>query len=100
VTKKEYNAKEAAVALLEKIKAKAQGHMAKSQKKEEEQPLEKAAPQNQTSAKVADIKVPSQETPKANEKAIPRSNKEPIKLKKFMEHIGGKRLAKAEKGSK
>ena len=95
MTKKEYNAKEAAVALLEKIKAKAQEHMAKSQKKEGD-PLEKAAPQNQSAAKVADIKMPKQpEAPKANEKMIPKQKE--LKLKKFMEHVGGKRMSKVEK---
>lgn len=93
MSNKEYNAREAAIALLEKIKAKAQDHTAKSQTKAEE-PLEKAAPQNQTAAQAQDIKVPQQDAPKANEKMI--SNKE-LKLKKFMDFRKEKLLSKAEK---
>jgi hypothetical protein len=95
VSKKEYNAKEAAVALLDKIKAKVQGRKVVTK----EETLEKAAPQNQTSAQIADIKIPGEASPpKANEKVVPK--KPELKLKKFMSHVGEKRMSKAEKRSK
>jgi hypothetical protein len=94
VSKKEYTSKEAAVALLDRVKAKALEHMKKSESVKDDV-LEKAAPQNQTAAEAADIKVPQPKAPKANEKTISRPKE--LKLKKFMEHRGEKALRKAEK---
>jgi hypothetical protein len=91
VSKKEYTAKEAAVALLDKIKAKAQVRMAKSEPVKGES-LQKASPENQNMAQVADIKAPQAEAPKANEKMIPKQKE--LKLKKFMEHMTAKRSKK------
>lgn len=94
--KKEYSAKEAAVSLLDRVKAKALEHMKKSEKKTEstEERLEKAAPQNQTAAQAAGIEVPQPSAPKANEKMIAKPKE--MKLKKFMDKMSLKRAEKSK----
>lgn len=95
MSKKEYTHQEAAVALLDRVKAKALEHMKKSQEAKGLEALNKASPENQTAAEAAGIKVPQQKAPKANEKTI--SQPKELKLKKFMDRVGEKKLHKAEK---
>lgn len=91
--KKEYTPKEAALGVLEKVKQIAKEHLAKHQKAREEV-LEKAAPQNQSAARISGVSIPQDKAPKGEEKLIP--NQKELKLKKFMEQKGKKRLEKAE----
>lgn len=91
MNKKEYTAKEAAIELLNKVKAKAQGHLAKSQKEGGDL----------TKANAEELKIPEQKTPKANEKVIVEPQAEGVKksekkLKKFMKS----RHEKMEKAAK
>lgn len=69
--KKEYSAEEVAKAILDKAK-----ELAKSE-------MEKASPENTSTAKLQNIQVPGQQkSPEANMKVIA---KQPLQLKKFME---------------
>ena len=87
--KKEYTPREAAIALLDHVKAKAVEHL----KKKEE--LEKASPQNQNAAHRDDLNIPQPDAPKANEKII--DSRKEIKLKKFMDRKMEKRAGQESK---
>lgn len=86
--KKEYSAREAAVAILDKVKAMAKAHQEKLEI------IKKAAPQNQTFAQASGIKVPQPSAPKAPEKVIDNTKSKELKLKKFMDHKNEKKLQK------
>lgn len=55
--------------------------------------MEKASPENQTSAQMAEVKIPQPQAPKAQPKAIA---KQPLQLKKFMEKCWAKKMNKKE----
>lgn len=69
--KKEYTPREAALGVLEKVKQMARERLEKNSKAKEEI-LEKAAPQSQSAAEMAGLKIPHQKIPKAQEKLIPK----------------------------
>lgn len=122
MSKKEYSAKEAAVLLLEKIKTKAANSLAKAEdglshstgapKPKVDKPadghpkpdhsasgpkIQKTSPENKTTAEMAGLKVEQSTPPKATQKVISgKDNKDPIKLKKFLDGRKDK-LNKAEK---
>lgn len=93
MSKNQYSAKEAAVLLLEKIKTKAIDSLAKSEKED----VKKSSPENKTSAQMAELKIDQPMPPKANQKLIPsKENKEPMKLKKFLDGKSQKRSTGSE----
>lgn len=55
--------------------------------------MDKASPENQTSAQMAEVKIPQPKAPEAQPKAIA---KQPLQLKKFMEKCMAKKMAKKE----
>jgi len=108
VEKKEYTPKEAALGVLEKVKQMAKERLEKNSKAKEET-LKKAAPQSQSAAEMADLKIPHQKIPTAQEKIIPKqkdfghpnmSSLHQKPLNKFIDYKSKKRLKKSEEESK
>ncbi len=120
--KKEYTAKEVAEGILARAKELAKNHLEKAEASVKEAAkeikgekkvnevlpkvapdkrddvlkelrMEKADPRNQTSAQMAEVKVPQPKAPEGQSKAIA---KQPLQLKKFMEKYESKKMAKAE----
>jgi hypothetical protein len=88
--KKEYTAKEVAEGILARAKELAKNYLHKSEMSSK---MEKMDPRNQNSAQMAEVNVPQPKPPQGEEKLIA---KRPLQLKKFMEKIEAKRMAKAE----
>jgi hypothetical protein len=91
--KKEYTAEEIAKGILNRAKELIQDHLEKAEKHSEKEEMKKVDPMNQNTAQMAEVNVPQPNPPKAQTKLIA---KQPLKLKKFMEKIEAKRMAKAE----
>jgi len=120
--KKEYTAQEVAVAILDKAKELTKEALEKSMSVEqvvtkikgpaklnevlpnvpsekrgevlkELRSMDKASPENQTSAQMAEVKIPQPKPPEAQAKVIA---KQPLQLKKFMDKCMAKKMAKKE----
>jgi hypothetical protein len=93
--KKEYTAKEVAEGILARAKELAEHHLRKAEmsakEADKESKMDKADPRNQTTAQMAEIKVPQPKAPAGQPKAIA---KQPLQLKKFLEKCQAKKLAK------
>jgi len=93
--KKEYTAKEVAEGILARAKELAEHHLQKAEMSTKEavkeNKMDKADPRNQTTAQMAEIKVPQPKGTEGQPKAIA---KKPLQLKKFLEKCHAKKLAK------
>lgn len=91
MAQKEYTPREAGVAILNHLRDKL-----RARNENPAESLEKAAPQNETSAQAAGLKVPQPPAPPAPQKLTPKAPKE-FKLKKFLDTRNEKKLQKAGK---
>lgn len=91
MAQKEYTPREAGIGILNHLRDKL-----RAQKDKPAESLEKAAPQNETSAEAAGIKVPQPSAPSAPEKVVAKPQKD-FKLKKFLDTRNEKKLQKAGK---
>jgi uncharacterized membrane protein len=91
--KKQYTAEEVARGILNRAKELIEDHLKKAEKHSAKEEMKKIDPMNQNSAQMAEVDVPQPNPPKAQTKLIA---KQPLKLKKFMEKMEAKRMAKSK----